>query len=369
MIMKIGILTFHRAVNNGAILQAYALKKYLENVGHRAEIIDYWPDGHEKTYELIGDFKRTNNFIKDFVLLLLRIISYSRAKVRTRKMRNLCKKMFAITDIPKYKTADSLAVVDYDCIIYGSDQIWWNSIIPTYLGYDAVYWGEYVPACIKKIAYAPSMRQAVIEEDDKTKIASYLKNFTKISARETEVARIISPLANKDVPVVLDPVFLLSKEEWATRCETIEKEPYILYYNLLESKSADAFVEKISKQRGVKIVELTGYVHPFKFGKNVNQTADAFEFISLIKNAEVVVTSSFHGVAFSVLFEKEFYAVGLGQLSGRVYSLLKMLNIEERLIHNNVSDVNAFAPIDYDAVRCLLNEKRKDSINFLNDIC
>ena len=210
MIMKIGILTFHRAVNNGAILQAYALKKYLENVGHRAEIIDYWPDGHEKTYELIGDFKRTNNFIKDFVLLLLRIIAYSRAKVRTRKMRNLCKKMFAITDIPKYKTADSLAVVDYDCIIYGSDQIWWNSIIPTYLGYDAVYWGEYVPACIKKIAYAPSMRQAVIEEDDKTKIASYLKNFTKISARETEVARIISPLANKDIPVVLDPVFLLS---------------------------------------------------------------------------------------------------------------------------------------------------------------
>lgn len=365
--MRIGILTFHRAINNGAILQAYALKTYMEGLGHDVEMIDYWPDGHEEIYSLVGSFKRTNVFIKDFRLLLLRLLSYSRAKVRKQKMQFLYKTLFNVGDVPKYKTGASLSKINFDCILYGSDQIWWNSEIVTYLGYDSVYWGEFVPQTIKKIAYAPSMRHAGIKDEDKGLITGFLKNFDKLSVRETEVAEIISPLADKKVQVVLDPVFLLKKEQWREKCKPVKSKPYVLYYNLLESRIADRFVADISKKRGLEIVELTGFVHPFKFGRNVNQTADAFEFISLINDAELVVTSSFHGVAFSVIFEKQFYAVGMGGLSGRVTSLLNMLDIRDRMLNDTLLTQNV-PEIDYSKVCKRLNENIKKSQQYLIDL-
>ena len=167
--------------------------------------------------------------------------------------------------------------------------------------------------------------------------------------RETGLYEAIHDLTDKEITVVSDPAFLLSKEDWSRFCYPINKsKKYILYYNLLTSKEGDRLVEMLKKKWGYDVVEVTGSVRSKKFGKRYVQTADAFKFISLIKDAEFVVTSSFHGTAFSIIFEKQFYATGFGERVGRVKSLLSLLHIEERLI----SDVDSLPgdKIDYISV-------------------
>lgn len=360
--MKIGILTFHRAINYGAFLQAFALKHYLEGLGHHVEIVDYWPAGHANVYKLLNLDWKHQSFVKILKALISFALGYSRRKKRKDKMEYLVQKYFNLSLSPKYEKPEDLSSLDYDCVVYGSDQIWWKSTIPGYEGFDPVYWGEYVNPKIKKVAYAPSMGIIDLTQDDKLQIQKWLKNFNSISVRETELCQAIQGLTDKNISVVLDPVFLLSKEEWEKYCVPINRSKYILYYNLLPSKEADEFLKRLQDKWGYDVIEITGSVNFRKIGKRYIQTADAFEFISYIKNAEFVVTSSFHGTAFSILFEKQFYAVGMGKKAGRVKSLLSQLDMEDRLMGNLSAD-----SLNYNCIIWKLNSLTLQSISSLNN--
>ncbi len=349
--MKIGILTFHRANNYGAFLQAFALKHYLEGLGHHVEIVDYWPAGHANVYKLLNLDWKHQSFVKILKALISFALGYSRRKKRKDKMEYLVQKYFNLSLSPKYEKPEELSSLDYDCVVYGSDQIWWKSTIPRYEGFDPVYWGEYINPMIKKVTYAPSMGIIDLTQEDKLQIQKWLKNFDAISVRETELYQAIQGLTEKSISVVLDPVFLLSKEEWSKYCIPINRSKYILYYNLLPSKEADGFVKNLKARLNYEIVEITGSVSMKKVGRQYMQTADAFEFISYIKNAEIVVTSSFHGVVFSIMFGKKFYAVGMGNKVGRVKSLLSTLNIEECLVAEK-----DYSNIDFDKIRSKVNQ-------------
>lgn len=361
--MKIGILTFHRANNYGAFLQAFALKHYLETLEHHVEIVDYWPKGHSDVYQLLNPNWRHQSFLQMIKILISFILGYTRKKKRKEKMEYLVQKYFSLPLTPKYSKPEELAVLDYDCVVYGSDQIWWKSTILGYEGFDPVYWGEYINPNIRKVTYAPSMGIIDLSKDDKIQIQKWLKNFDAISVRETELCQEISQLTEKNISIVLDPVFLLSKEEWSKYCVPINRRKYILYYNLLPSKEADNLVKELQKKWDCDIVEIAGYGKLQKRGKRYVQTADAFEFISYIKNAKFVVTSSFHGVVFSILFEKQFYVVGMGNKVGRVRSLLQQLGIEERLLAP--SSVSFIRKIDYSLVHKNLENKLRESFLFI----
>lgn len=363
--MKIGILTFHRAINYGAFLQALALKTYLTSLGNEVEMVDYWPEGHADGYRLLPHSWKKRSFfgkVKFFIYFLLR---YSRAKKRIEGMQHLVEKYFGLSVVPRYQTAESLKSLAYDCVIYGSDQIWWKSTIPGYSGFDPVYWGEYLPSSIKKIAYAPSMGIIDLTAQDKEQIKKWLCNFSALSVRETGLYEAIHELTEKQMPIVLDPVFLLSKEQWESLCHPVNKERYILYYNLIPSQEADELVKKLQKRWGYEIVEITGAVNPRKNGKRYVQTADAIEFISLIRNAEFVVTSSFHGTAFSIIFEKQFVAVGFGKKAGRVESLLRQLGIQHCLFQS-FSELS-FVPIDYNIVKNKMAKLLESSSSFIQN--
>lgn len=351
--MKIGILTFHRAINYGAFLQAFALKTYLTRLGHQVEIVDYWPEGHADVYRLISKSWKKRSLVGKIKFFISLILRYNRTKKRIECMQLLVEKYFGLTSTPSYPTAESLKNLSYDYVIYGSDQIWWKSTIPNYTGFDPVYWGEYLPDSINKVAYAPSMGIIDLTAYDKEQIKKWLCNFSSLSVRETGLYEAIHGLTDKEMPIVIDPVFLLSKEQWESFCHSVDREKYILYYNLIPSQEADELVKKLQKKCGYDIVEITGAVNPKKIGKRYVQTADAIEFISLIRNAEFVVTSSFHGTAFSIIFEKQFLAVGFGKKVGRVESLLKQLGITQRLI----SDVDNMLEdrIDYFSVKKRIN--------------
>lgn len=363
--MKIGILTFHRAINYGAFLQAFALKHYLEGLGHHVEIVDYWPAGHANVYKLLNLDWKHQSFVKILKALISFALGYSRRKKRKDKMEYLVQKYFNLSLSPKYEKPEDLSSLDYDCVVYGSDQIWWKSTIPGYEGFDPVYWGEYVNPKIKKVAYAPSMGIIDLTQDDKLQIQKWLKNFDAISVRETELCQAIQGLTEKSISVVLDPVFLLSKEEWSKYCIPINKSKYILYYNLLPSKEADKLVERLQDKWKYDIIEITGSVNFRKIGKRYIQTADAFEFISYIKNAEFVVTSSFHGTAFSILFEKQFYVVGMGKKVGRVKSLLELLKIDDRVVGVGSSQSKS---LNYIPVNSILSKEIQKSYSFLTKV-
>ena len=360
--MRIGILTFHRAINYGAFLQAFALKHYLESIGHHVEIVDYWPFGHANVYKLLNLDWKHQSLVKILKTLISFALGYSRRKKRKDKMEYLVQKYFNLSLSPIYEKPEELSSLDYDCVVYGSDQIWWKSTIPGYEGFDPVYWGEYINPEIKKVTYAPSMGIIDLTQEDKLQIQKWLKNFDAISVRETELCQAIQGLTEKNISVVLDPVFLLSKEEWSKYCIPINRSKYILYYNLLPSKEADKLVERLQDKWKYDVIEITGSVNFRKIGKRYIQTADAFEFISYIKNAEFVVTSSFHGTAFSILFEKQFYVVGMGKKVGRVKSLLSQLDMEDRLMGNLSAD-----SLNYNCIIRKLNSLTQQSISSLNN--
>lgn len=361
--MRIGILTFHRAINYGAFLQAFALKTYLTSLGHEVEIVDYWPEGHADCYRVLPQsWKKRSLFgkVKFFISFILR---YSRAKIRIEGMQRLVKQYFDLPPVPCYQTAESLKSLSYDCVVYGSDQIWWKSTIPGYSGFDPVYWGEYFPDSIKKVAYAPSMGIVDLTLQDKVQIRKWLCNFNALSVRETGLYEAIHGLTDKEMPIVLDPVFLIPRKEWEKFCYPVNRSKYILYYNLIPSEEADLLVKKLSEERNCDVLEITGSVNPLKIGKQYLQTADAFEFISLIRNADFVVTSSFHGTAFSIIFEKQFFAIGLGRRSGRIESLLQITGLEDYLLES--ADEYRKEKMDFTTVKQVLFNRVNDSKSYL----
>lgn len=331
--MKIGILTYQRAINYGAFLQAFALRSYLQQCGHDVDIIDYMPEGHSIAYNPLH-INRSSNYI-DYLLTNIRnIIRLPFSIKRIKRMESLQKRHLQLDSEIAYKHGEQLAALDYDCIVYGSDQIWWkHSPLPTYTGFDNVFWGDYIRKDIRKITYAASMGVIDLTEEDKLFIQSSLRSFSAISVREEDLMTTIQPLTKEEVELVIDPVLIVGKDFWekyATR-QTPNK-PYVLLYSLLPSREAEDFAKNIAEKKNCKYIEITGRIELRKLLSGAIQTADAFDLISFIRNADYVVSTSFHGTAFSVLFEKQFIAFGMKKNSSRVHSLLKQLGIEERLL-------------------------------------
>ena len=359
--MKIGILTFHRALNYGAFLQAYATKSFLSSKGYDLEIIDYWPDAH---HEYVTRRHVTANSwigkIRQFVFL---VISSTLFGKRKHKMNLLRQQYLDVPTKRTYRKGEELSKTNYDVVIYGSDQIWWNhTVYSKEIAYDDTYWGYYLPSKTKRITYAPSMGIIDIREQDKDFIRKSLKNFSSLSVRETSLREALLPYTDKEIITVLDPVFLPEKDFWTQQVLPRHiKEPYLLYYSLIPSKESYSHAVQLAKAKGLKFVEVAAKVRSFRPSPDLIQTADAIEFLSLIYHADYVVSTSFHGTAFSIILEKEFCVVGLGKQSGRVVSLLAQLGIEDRYTDNPSS----LGDINYDSVRERLGKLQKTSREYL----
>lgn len=366
---KIGILTFHRARNYGAFLQAFALKAFLQDSGFDVEIVDYWPDAHAELYKLFS-IKRCASLLyhpRSLCKYLYNSITTIRqAKARKRKMDYLLESYLQVKKQVRFKRLDDNCRFDFDVIVYGSDQIWWKSNIKGYEGMDPVYWGAYIQSTIKKVAYAPSMGIMDIDDIDKRFIECHLKNFDSLSVREHKLQLLLQPFTEKQIYQVLDPVFLVSQKTWVSFTNSIYEEKYILYYNIIKSDNADKFVQKLQTKYNLNVIEITGSVSPRKSNGKYKylQTLDALEFISYIKDAEYVVCTSFHGIAFSIIFEKNLYALGMKRNSERVRSLLEICGISERL-NENPETLLKLGNIDFVSVKEKLECKIKESKKFL----
>lgn len=365
--MKIGIVTYHRPHNYGALLQAYSLKTYIARLGHNVEIIDYWPLYHSAIYKLFHNFSKLKlrSKIKKIALTVVGILKIYK---RISGYSNFCTKFLGLHRKPAYSQQTSLASLNYDLIIYGSDQIWRKQKTPLFEGFDDVYFGEHIPSA-RKVTYAASMGVININEHDRVFIKKALKNFNTLSVREAALKTTISELTDKEVVQVLDPVFLNGKEEWLKLIPANgKKHQYVLLFKLLNNAESVILADTIAEYSGCSVIEIPGTnVNPLLIGSRYKQTESPLGFLSLIYNASFIVTSSFHAVAFSLLFEKQFYAIGLKDNSDRVLTLLSNLGIKQRYL-NNLNEIDYKEKINYNEVTPLLKKQIEYSSNYLNNV-
>lgn len=365
--MKIGIFTFHRAINYGAVLQACSLKRFLETKGHQVEFVDYWPDYHNDLQKrFVIDSSSLSRRIRSFGYSLLTCV---RSQKRRQAFQGFLQQELGLINTVKYRDSKSLTALDYDFLIYGSDQIWWHSQLPAFKGYDRVYWGQYVPKNIPKITYAASMGKVCLPSKYSDQLKNDLKTFSNLSVRENALKIALKETLNIDSHCVLDPVFLTSKERWmelANLGKRPVKEDYLFYYNLLPNQATDEKVALLAKQQHLKVVRITGRVRPFTYQSMYHDTVSPYDFLAYIQQASMVVSSSFHGVALSIMMEKEFIATGFGDKTTRVFSLLSQLDLQRRLLKES-EQVPNLELIDYKEVTRTLKDLSKDSKCFLTN--
>lgn len=369
--MKIGILTFHRPINYGAVLQAYAMTQIFSEFGE-AQIIDYHPKSERDLYSLFdGRFLAKNISLKSranlFKITLKKLLLLPMRFRKQLKYRSFVNHYIPLSE--PYLVEQTMPV--YDAYIYGSDQIW-RSHGRNSKGEpltDFIYFGANVPNNKKKIAYAASCGNVSKGFFNTQVVMKFLNDFEQIGARELYLTSELRQCLDTKITDVLDPTMLLSREKWSSIASTIgvqEKQPYLLIYNLAPSESALKIAKNIAKKQGLKLVQLNGYdsFSSAFFNNGSIDTAGPIEFLNLILNATFVVSSSYHGVIFSILFGKQFYASGMTGRSDRVESLLSKLNLSNRLIEDELN-VNLANVIDYEILNHKLGNLIEESKKFI----
>ena len=341
-------MTFHFACNYGAVLQCYALQRYLSMAGHEVSVIDYRPEAVADGYRWF-DIRRFWGAtpVRFWHKTLSEVKVIGKRRRRYAAFDTFVRESLKLTAPVWNRSSMSSLGEDFDLIITGSDQIW-NSKITK--GIDPIYWGDFKRRTQTAMAsYAASMENGLDSETADT-VASLLNRFDALSVREENLREALQPLVgNKSVWTVVDPTLLLDSSEWKSiSSEPLIKEPYLLFYQVRRSELARQCAVELARRRGLKPLFLSAKPEL----ENSPEVAEASptQFVSLFRDASAVVTTSFHGTAFGIIFEKDFLCVSVPDGKGsRQENLLASLGLSDRI----VSEVpqTEMDSIDWDAVR------------------
>lgn len=354
--MKIGILTYHRTLNYGACLQAVATRVALEKMGHNAYYVDYWPEYHQGKYQIFSWNKFCSLSIRAKLKYLFDTARYY--KYRKQRIDNF-QAFFDKYIIPFCRPEND----DFDSIVYGSDQIWRKH--RELDAYNPVYFGDNRLCTRKHIAYSASMGILPTNDEDKSTIKKLLSHFDKIAVREQDLKNMLEELGYDDVFLSIDPTLLLHSTDWDEVIEPLPapKKKYVLVYGIGNACFDMAEIKKYAASKGCIVKVLSGTATAADTEMLIT-TADPVQFLTLIRNAECIFTSSFHGLAFSIIYHKEFYASYVKN-SNRAETLLSSLEIQDRLIEP-FSTITYKGSIDYQRVDNRLKELQSLSLSYLS---
>lgn len=372
--MKIGILTFHCAHNYGAVLQCYALQEFLKAQGEDVEIIDYRPKSLTRSYKIFPKFSMVShgNIYSDTILFAKCIISYTKNSILSFPVRRKRIKLFnnfinnrLNLSNRRYDKAFSKNR-DYDLYIIGSDQVWNAKFNNNIL--DSVFWGNFkTKDNAKVISYAASNANYQYSDLQKRDIKNYLLRFNAISVREDSLQEYLESTLNIQSNIVLDPTLIAERSIWdkiAKERETTNK--YLLAY--IVEGGYDATLKnakETAKRRGLDFILINNGKTDSNNG--LGNTFSIEEFIGLIKNAECVICSSFHGLAFSIIYEKDFYYLTQNMNNARAISLLNKIGALDRFISNSKADLESIKPLDYSVINKKLLKYKNESIEYINN--
>ena len=364
--MKVGILTFHCAHNYGAVLQAYALQEKLKTLGHDVKIIDYRPSYLLKPYAVFNSSRyiSQNPFITG-KRVLIEILKLKRRISRATKFNHFIRNNLNLTN---YSVDNSKSVpCIYDVYILGSDQIW-NSKITQ--GFDNIFFGNFETSPHSKIiTYAASMGDIIISPQISEFIQVNFENFDAISVRESSMKISLQPLISNKIYNVLDPIFLVGSKFWDSIGEVPPiKEKYVVVYQVIKNNEALKIAQQVADRINAKVIQITASIDTWKYNKTILQCESPAAFIGWIKHASFVVTTSFHGAAFSVTFNKSFFVHNnKTRGSSRIESLLKIFKLEDRLVENpaEITQEKITAKINWEITNQILIEQKEKSLDFL----
>lgn len=350
--MKIATLTYQRHDNYGAMLQCYALQKKLESMGVDTQVIDYICEVSENPFGLRAlKTKGIKRYITGCIGAVTRM-------PRAKSFKNF-RKLINMTDTVTEKNISQLGA-SFDGYIVGSDNVW-NADIT---GLDERYFLSFVADKRRRASFAASFGSSKIKDEHRDKYSSLLSDFAVLNCREQSGVDLIESLTDRKANLVCDPSFLLSTEQWrALATPAKEKKPYMLVYQMVPSGSFVKTVQKIAKQRGLRVIYL-----PFPYGFmncKIKPTIGPLQWLGLFNDAEYIVTDSFHGCAFSIILGKQF-SVCISQLGERIENILNVMGLKERIIGNAEDDAK-LGEIDYAAVEPHLTSFRMDSEKKLAD--
>ncbi len=349
---KIGIITIHSVFNYGAMLQAYALTEYLKRMNYNSEVIDYRPYKINSEYEI---------YMRDLFLRPKKILFHLKMKlIKNDKFIRFIdfESNYINKSKKKYIRQSSLKDQNYPLVITGSDQIW----NPYITGNDVSFLLDFLPETVSKVAYSSSFGISNIPEFWKEKVASNLKGFDYLGLREESGREILSELIPSiNTSLVLDPVFLLPKSHWEnlSNDELIPDYDYLLIYSLEVNSEMISNAKKLASKYGLKIVTVHPYKEDYDFADLCVGNAGPKEFISLIRNAKYIVTNSFHGTVFSIIFEKEFICINHSKTGSRMSNLISSLSVPVL----NIENIEIYYSSDESKMK--LKERILSSQNFL----
>ena len=372
--MKVGIITWWRN-NYGSILQALALQQKLNQY-------------NDLQYEIICQFGKKSTSVDNVFDKIKSVglaetckrvfwkVAFKGLRLRNKKMQQFVDENLKVSNqqYNEHDIADSNKY--YDTYICGSDQIWNPDLVPT----DSMYWLPFVEKGKNKIAYAPSFGASTVTEKQKEQIKANLSTFKAVSCRENSGARTINQIiGEKKCEAVLDPTMLIERDYWDTISEDkIYNEKYIFAYMLRGTAAQRKYIEKIARERNLKIVSIPFLdyekIDPYdlKFGDYKLWDANPAEFISAIRHAEYVFCDSFHCIVFSILYHRPFFVfpkvgadgkVKKSQIS-RMTDLLELAEIKNRILLDN-EEADLDAEIDWNNSDKRIQKARCDSERYL----
>ena len=354
--MRIGILTFCNAYNLGAALQAFSLQKKLEDMGNQSELIDYRCPAIEKMHQLRPVFRRglkpkarVYNLLYNFVF-----------PARRKRFQHFQQEMKRSQVYMRENIGETNG--KYDLFLSGSDQVFNLNLTEQ----DSTYFLDFVKDG-KKGSYAASLGPYLPEQ--KENYINWLKDFDFLSVREQASAEILKQELGINADIMPDPVFLHSMEEWRELLGIQEKntEKYVLIYALIEKPELYAIAEKVSKEKKLKIYVITKIIKPRGKADKIFKNVGPKEFVELLSNAEYIVTNSFHGTAFSLIFKKQFTILRPENAPERIEDLLRDVKLNHRMT-SSAQDID-LSDIDYSLCEEAISCYGKKGIDYLQRIC
>ncbi len=358
---KIGILTYHACFNYGACLQAYALQQSIMKIQPDCEIIDYQSTTLRNICDVFS--KRPDN--KKEVIKNITRLPYKKQLDRRQKMFEdfinneliISKRCTTESDVEKQAE-------EYECIVCGSDQTW--NLEPSIRYCNEVYYLNFTKKQ-RRVTYATSFGQWVEKISDReADILPWIKEFDMLSMREESG---VSYLRSKgfECEHVLDPTLLLNAEEYNKICEMPDLDkPYVLMFSWNCAKEVINVAKEAAKQLNCEVINIVAPPRALFSGVPRKLDVGPKQFLGLVKNAEFVVTNSFHGTVFSSLYNKQFASVISGSVDKRRQSLMKQLGLENNLIKPEEFNLSEIAKTDFDIVNKNIENIKKGSLEYLS---
>lgn len=346
---NIGIITFHASYNCGSMLQTYALKTKLEQLGHTCQIINFSNKGQQEIYSVYA----RNNSIKNIIRNLIIYTCHKRIERNYKSYEEFIQRYFSLST-QKIENIEQLSDEGFDAIIAGSDQIWNITIADG----DDAYFLPWVKSA-KKIAYAPSFgaKSPLVFAKNPNVYKQYISEFNNLSVREKNGQKWIKELTGLDAEIIIDPTLFHDIDIYNIIRDTNLTLPnkYIFYYSPSYSRDINTLVKKISNKYNLPVIAFNSrnfYVRGMGFSNfSLPQVENPSSYLTLIKNATMVITTSFHGTVFSSLYKKCFWTVknqGMFGDDDRVLTLLDTFNLSDRMIEISFNpDFNYLSEKDY----------------------